>query len=92
MRAGLPVVAADVGGVRELVDSTTGAVVPMGDVDAFAGHVLRIAADDGLRAGMSSAALKRAKEERFSPAFVHKEFERLYRSTLERARGRAGPE
>jgi glycosyltransferase involved in cell wall biosynthesis len=86
MRAGLPVVAADVGGVRELVDSTTGAVVPMGDVDGFADDVLRIAADDHLRAQMSGAAFKRGQEDRFSPAFVHKEFERLYQSTLERAR------
>jgi len=86
MRTGLPVVAADVGGVREMVDSTTGAVVPMGDVDEFADHVLRIAADDDLRARMSSAALKRSQEDRFSPAFVHKEFERLYQTTLERAR------
>jgi len=86
MRAGLPVVAADVGGVRELVDSTTGAVVPMGAVDVFADHVLKIAADDGLRARMSNAALKRSREDRFSPAFIHKEFERLYRTTLERAR------
>jgi glycosyltransferase involved in cell wall biosynthesis len=86
MHAGLPVVAADVGGVRELVDSTTGAVVPMGDVDVFADHVLKIAADDDLRAQMSKAALKRSREDRFSPAFVHKEFERLYRTTLERVR------
>ena len=92
MRAGLPVVAADVGGVRELVDSETGAVVPMGDVGAFSDHVLRIAAADDLRAQMSRAALKRGQEERFSPAFVHKEFERLYRATLERAPSRSGPE
>jgi len=83
MRAGLPIVAADVGGVRELVDPTIGVVVPMGDVDAFVDHVLKIAAEDTLRSQMSSAALKRSQEDRFSPVFIHKEFERLYRTTLE---------
>lgn len=86
MRSGLPVVAADVGGVRELVDTLTGAVVQMGDVGVFAEHVLRIAVDDDLREKMSNAALQRSKENRFSPEFIHKEFEHLYRATLDRYR------
>jgi glycosyltransferase involved in cell wall biosynthesis len=86
MRTGLPIVAADVGGVRELVDTSTGAVVQMGDVGAFAEHVLKIAIDGDLREKLSNAALQRGQEDRFSPEFIHKEFEHLYRATLDRYR------
>jgi len=44
--AGLPVVAADVGGVRELIrDGVTGLLVPPGDVDALAGAASRLLGD-----------------------------------------------
>lgn len=77
-RAGLPVVASDAGGVRELVDPEVGAVVPVGDVQACARALLRLCADDGLRASMAAAAAERSREDRFSPEVVHRRFERLY--------------
>ena len=78
--AGLPVVATDVGGVRELVDARVGTIVPAGDVAGLADAVLRIARDDPLRHALGTGARTRASEARFSPPLVHAEFERLYAS------------
>jgi len=50
MRAGLPVVATDVGGVAEaVVDGVNGLVVPRGDPEALAKALGRLLADRGLR-------------------------------------------
>lgn len=81
-RAGLPVVAADTSGVAELVDSSVGAVLPIGDEEAFAGAVLKICGDDALRSEMSAAALERSAEDRFSPDHIHRIFEALYEQVL----------
>ena len=48
MAAGLPVVATDAGGCREIVeDGDTGFVVPVGDVDALRDAFLKLSRDDG---------------------------------------------
>jgi glycosyltransferase involved in cell wall biosynthesis len=78
LRAGLPVIAADTSGVEELVDSTVGAVLPIGDVEAFAHSILRICGDDELRKELAEAALNRSTEDRFSPDHVHSIFENNY--------------
>jgi len=57
---GLPAVATDVGGVREVVGEETGIVVPRGDASALAGGVLRLAGDAGLRERQGRAARERA--------------------------------
>ena len=63
MAAGLPVVATDVGGLREVVaDGTTGLLAPARDAAALAERVLRLAADAGLRRRMGLAGRARAKE------------------------------
>jgi len=63
MSSGLPVVATDVGGVREIVEEgVTGLVVPALSDDAFAGAAVAILRDPQLRADMSRAARKRAQE------------------------------
>jgi glycosyltransferase involved in cell wall biosynthesis len=50
MRANLPVVASDVGGVSESVtDGVTGFVVPQGDVDVLRDRLVRLLADSALR-------------------------------------------
>jgi glycosyltransferase involved in cell wall biosynthesis len=74
MRAGLPVVASDVGGVRESVeDGATGFVVPRGDVDRLADRMRRLIESSALRSRFGSAG--RARYER------HFTFERMLADT-----------
>ncbi|MCU9846504.1 glycosyltransferase family 4 protein [Defluviimonas sp. WL0024] len=86
-RAGVPVIASDTGGVRELVDTDVGAVVPVGDVAACASEILRLAGDPGLRAAMAAAAFERSREDRFTPDFIHRQFEKLYRDLAAKRTG-----
>ena len=59
--AGLPVVAADVGGVREVTGDAALLVSP-GDPQALAAAVLRVLDDAELAAGLAEAAAARARE------------------------------
>ncbi len=79
---GLPVVATDCGGVRELVDPAVGAVVPVGDSAAIARALLRLIEDEGLRRKQGQNALALSRSRRFSPDAVHAGFEALYRDML----------
>lgn len=74
LRAGLPVVASNVGGVPELVaDGRNGLLVPAKDVASLADALKMLLLDAGLRARMS--AVSRAKyEDEFT-------FERMFRET-----------
>jgi glycosyltransferase involved in cell wall biosynthesis len=57
MRAGLPVVAANVGGLPELIDTgTNGLLVPAGDAAAFSAALAGLIADAGRRSRMGLAA------------------------------------
>ena len=57
MQAGVPVVATEVGSIREAVeDGETGFVVPVGDVAAMAAAVRRLAEDPELRTRMGEQA------------------------------------
>jgi glycosyltransferase involved in cell wall biosynthesis len=63
MRAGLPVVASNVGGISEAVaDGQTGLVVPPNDATALARHLGRLIASPELRAQMGGAARTRVLE------------------------------
>ena len=63
MACGLPVVASDVGAVREAVgDGATGFVVPPGDVSALAAALARLLGDAGRRAAFGTEARRRAVE------------------------------
>jgi len=54
---GIPVVASDLGGLREVVvDGVTGVLVPPGDVDALAFAILELVSDDLLRHRMGASA------------------------------------
>src|SRR5205823_3556098 len=76
MRAGLPVVASDVGGVHELVEGETiGTVVPRGDIGALAGALDRLIEDPALRVRLGDRA-RAAYEARYT-------FERLVDDTLQ---------
>jgi glycosyltransferase involved in cell wall biosynthesis len=68
--AGRPIVASDVTGCREVVrDGIEGLLVPLGDVDAAAEALVRLAGDPALRARLGAAAHARF-EERFTEAAV----------------------
>jgi glycosyltransferase involved in cell wall biosynthesis len=86
MAAGLPVVASDVGGVREQVaDGLTGMLVPPGDPDALAAALERLLADPELRRRLGAAGLERARE-RFDLPRLRAEHLELYARELTRHR------
>jgi glycosyltransferase involved in cell wall biosynthesis len=79
MRAGLPVIASDVGGVREAVeDGVTGLLVPRGDEEALRAALARLLADASLRRSMGQAG-RRAYERRFTAARNVASTEAVYR-------------
>lgn len=86
-RAGLPVVATDCGGVKELVDDAVGALLPVGDAAGIAAAVAGLIADPVLRAAKGAAALARSAEGRFDPAAVHARFAEMYQDMIARHRG-----
>jgi glycosyltransferase involved in cell wall biosynthesis len=77
MLAGRPVIATDVGSVAEAVDSDTGAVVPVDDVDALREAISLLAGSAELRARLGRAGRERALE-RFTAATMARRFETLY--------------
>ncbi len=80
----LPVVATDVGGVR---DAAGGAalLVPPGDADACAHALERLAGDPDLRARLAEAGAARAREHSFEAGTER--VARFFRETLGRGRG-----
>jgi glycosyltransferase involved in cell wall biosynthesis len=60
LRAGRPIVATDVGGVRELTGDSAALLVSPGDPAAFAAAVLSVLDDAGLAAELATAAARRA--------------------------------
>lgn len=63
MAAGLPVVATDVGGLREIVvENETGFLAPARDDELLAQHIVRLAADSDLRRRLGDAGRKRAQQ------------------------------
>jgi phosphatidyl-myo-inositol alpha-mannosyltransferase len=77
MAAGVPVVASDIPGYREVVrDGRDGLLVPPGDADALAAAVLRILGDRSLARRLSTAGRERA--ERYRWERVVPEIEQAY--------------
>jgi glycosyltransferase involved in cell wall biosynthesis len=76
MRHGLPVLASDVGGIREAVESeVTGLLVPRGDVEGWRRALRRLVASPGTRRRWGDAG-RRVFEARFSaPAMVERTWE-----------------
>ena len=83
MAAGVPVVAYDVGGNRELVSSDRGAIIPAGDEEKFAAAVGRLLEQPGLREGVARKA-RAFTEENFSLGRIQTAYEELYQSLLAR--------
>jgi glycosyltransferase involved in cell wall biosynthesis len=61
MACGLPVVATDVGGVREIVDDATGFIVPSRDVAAITAALERLLLASDLRVRLGAEARRRAE-------------------------------
>ena len=83
MATGLPVVATDVRGNRDLVeDGVNGFLVQVGDVDGLAHALLRLLGDQDLRKRMGQAG--REKAQAYSLARVLEEMAAVYRRYLPR--------
>jgi glycosyltransferase involved in cell wall biosynthesis len=82
LQAGVPVVATEVGSVREAIDDgETGFIVPVKDVNAMANAVRRLHDDPALRGSMSERAAAVGLE-RFDADRGVAEWEALYRRVL----------
>jgi N-acetyl-alpha-D-glucosaminyl L-malate synthase BshA len=77
---GVPVVAAGVGGIAEVVeDGVTGALVPVGDIAAFTEAITRLLTDRALWERQSAAAVRRARA-KFNIDDVVSRYEAVYAS------------
>jgi glycosyltransferase involved in cell wall biosynthesis len=82
LAAGRPVVATDAGGTRTVVDDgETGFLAPVGDVQALAAALDRLALDPDLRRRMGELGARRMRE-RFSVERMVDDVERLYARVL----------
>ena len=80
MAGGVPVVATDVGGMREAVEyGVTGYVVPHGEPEDFAKPIIELLKDDGKRAEMGRKSLEIYRE-KFDIEASIREFEEYYTS------------
>jgi glycosyltransferase involved in cell wall biosynthesis len=77
MAAGLPVVATEVGGTPEIVDASTGRLVPARDPRGLAAALAAIAADESLRRTLGRHARARV-EERFTLDRMVREYRDAY--------------
>jgi glycosyltransferase involved in cell wall biosynthesis len=86
MACGIPVIATDVGGNRELVeDGVNGILVPEEDVEAVSRALARLAADTAMRERLGSAAVD-AVRTRFAVARMVEATQALYESVCSEAR------
>ncbi len=90
MRAGLPVVAYDVGGNSELLNELRGALVAADDEKAFAAAILRFLSDPALRSQCGDNGRTFVKE-RFSAGVVSRGYQDLYRLLLDKKSKRTSP-
>jgi glycosyltransferase involved in cell wall biosynthesis len=82
MMRGSPLVASDIGGLREIVDpGTTGSLVPPGDVDALAQSVLSYL-EDPARSEMTGARGRKKALEKYSEDVYVEGFMALYERIL----------
>jgi phosphatidylinositol alpha-mannosyltransferase len=81
MAAGLPVVASDIAGYREVVRADVeGLLVPPGDASALAGEVSRVLSDDALAGRLRHAGRERAEGFRWDA--IAERIETAYRDAL----------
>jgi glycosyltransferase involved in cell wall biosynthesis len=81
MAAGIPIIASDIPGCRDLIDAeATGLLFPPGDVDALRNGMEKLR-DAGLRATLSATARNRVVAE-FSAAAMARSYSRLYQDLV----------
>jgi glycosyltransferase involved in cell wall biosynthesis len=91
MRAGLPIVATDVGGIREaVVDGENGFVTPRGDCAAFACALQRLLSDESLRLRMARRS-RQMFEERFTAEHMFRRTFNVYRQAVSITAGEYEP-
>lgn len=89
MAAGRPVVATDVGGVRDVVrHGETGLLVPPADPEELADAILRLAGDPRLAADLAARARARVRE-LFPVRRMVDDYARLYKELLGPSEGKA---
>lgn len=82
MASGLPVVATDVGSIRDMIeDGVEGRIVPSGDVSALVGALRSFARDSALRRAMGDRGRARAVRE-FSAAGMIRRYGGLFRDLI----------
>jgi len=90
MASGLPIVASEVGGLREIVKhDVTGIVVPPANANAIASAIGRLAESAQLRAQMGAAARARAAENYSMEKMAARTLE-LYRACVRKTREHGG--
>ena len=87
MSRGRPVIGTRPGGHTDMLDETTGLLVPQGDVAALAAAMERLVADPERRQAYGRAAAERART--FTAPSVLPRFERAYEALLAAGPGRA---
>lgn len=80
--AGLPAVATEVGGVREVVGDDTGILAPREDVAALADALLAMAGDEARRSSCGRAARRRATD-RYGAERLLSDIDTLYRELVD---------
>ena len=83
MASGVCVVASDVGGIPDLIESgTTGLLVPPGEVEALVAALRHVIADHDACARLGRAAHERVRAE-FDTAVIWRRIDALYRKVLQ---------
>jgi glycosyltransferase involved in cell wall biosynthesis len=89
-KAGKPIVASDIGGLKDIVvDGETGLLVPAGKPGPLRDALDRLIADQALRARLGAAAARRASEA-FGPDSLVPRVEHSYELAVEARAGRSG--
>jgi len=82
MRAGLPIAASDVGGIREsVIDGENGLLTPRGDIGAFANSLERLLGDESLRSRMARTS-RQMFEQRFTAEQMFRKTFNVYREAV----------
>lgn len=90
MRAGLPIVASDVGGVKEaMVEGESGFLFAKGDAEALRQKLIPLVVDPALRERMGQAARQRYQQE-FSLGGMLAKVEQVYEEILKQGSREAG--